>query len=179
MSALPPALTHCLRAVSRELGWFFTFRLINALSDTCQYTISNVGANWSWFARFASGPPGWRVNLCSDREHRFSAVRSEWCEGVSAWPCRAWRRKTSLRCRWRRWLTGRDRRRLARSSRLRRRLLPQPTCGNCNRHLLHITCPPLIVPWTCNVNIDKIPFNQFHSAPNYVLSWIYIICFTI
>lgn len=168
MAALPSALTLCMRAVSLELGWFFSFRLINALSGTCQCTVSYVGANWSWFVRIASGPSGWRVNLCSDREHRLSAVRSEWCELASVWPCRAWRRKTNLRCRWRRWLTGRGRRRRARSSRRPRRLLPSPTCGSCNRHLLPITCPPLIVPWICNVNIDKISLIQFLGALHYI-----------
>lgn len=168
MSALPPALTLCLRAVSLELDWF-SFRLINALSGTCQYKISYVGANWSWFVRIASGPSGWPVNLCSDREHRFSAVRSEWCEVISVlWPCRAWRRKTSLQCRWQRWLTGLGRRPRDHSNHRPRRLRPPPICGSCNRHLLPITCPPLIAPWTCNVNIDKILLNEFLGASHYI-----------
>lgn len=164
-SALSPALTLCLRAVSLKPGWF-SFRLINALSGTCQYTISYVGANWSWFVRFASGPSGWRVNLCSDREHRFSAVLSEWCEDASEWSCRAWRRKTSRRCRWRRWLTGRGRRRRARSSCRPRRLRP-PACCSCSHHQLPPTCPPLTVPWTCNVNIDTIPYNPYRRSSHY------------
>lgn len=167
MSALPSALTLCVRAVSLEHGWFFSSRFINALS----LSIYNIlcGRKLIVIVRIVSGPSGWRVNLCSDREHRFSAVRAEWCEVISVlWPCRAWRRKTSLRCRWRRWLTGRGRRRRVRSSRRPRRLRPPLICASCNRHLLPITCPRLIVPWTCNVNIDENPLNQFLVASYYI-----------